>query len=138
MKEDYKPSESEPFMNDKQLDYFKDKILKLKEKILVSMEKLESASKTSFSLSGDIADQASEVSDSASTASLFLREQATLEALEKALARIENGTYGYCETTGNPISIARLEARPTATLSIEAQEAMEIQERVSRSIYASS
>ncbi len=138
MKKDYKPSESEPFMNVDQLNYFKSKILTLKEKIVLSIEKLEDEATAAVSLSGDIVDQATEVADSSSVASLFLREQATLESLEKALARIENGTYGYCEMTGNPISIARLEARPTATLSIEAQEAMEIQARMSRVSRASS
>ncbi|MCY4414458.1 MAG: TraR/DksA family transcriptional regulator [Alphaproteobacteria bacterium] len=134
MSKNYRPSESETFMNPKQVEYFKNKILRLRQQILEALAYIEEHGTRPVAHAGDVVDQANDVFDSTTTALICEREQETLNDLEKALARIENGTYGYCAVTGNPINLARLDARPTATLSIEAQESAERQHRFTRSI----
>ena len=122
-KAQYRPSEDEHFMSSRQLDYFKDKIIARKERILRVLADGHAEDEIDEQMThGDVVDQANDVVMGKSSACQRMHDEETLCALEKALARIENGTYGYCEVTGNPISLARLDAFPTATMSLEAQE----------------
>ncbi|MEI8321427.1 MAG: RNA polymerase-binding protein DksA [Alphaproteobacteria bacterium] len=129
----YKPSPSEPFMNERQKEYFRSKILAWKDELLAgSMETLENLKEESYVHEADLNDRASNEVDRSFELRTRDRERKLLGKLDSALQRIENGTYGYCEETGNPISLARLEVRPIATLSIEAQERHEQKERTHR------
>ena len=129
----YRPSEDEHFMSARQLAYFKEKIIARKEAILRALSDGHSEDYVSEqSMMGDTVDQANDAILSSSSASHRQHDEETLCALEKALARIENGTYGYCEVSGDPISLARLDAFPAATMGIEAQEDFERQARVTR------
>ena len=132
-KAQYKPSEDEHFMSARQLAYFKEKIISRKEILLrVLADGHADDNVGDHNAVGDPADHASDAILSASNASHRQHDEETLCALEKALARIENGTYGYCEVTGEPINLARLDAFPAATMSIEAQENFERQARITR------
>lgn len=129
-KKDYEPSEKEKFMNDRQINYFKNKLLLWKQDLLAdSNSTLESLKGDSLN-KPDIADRAS--LESEKTLELRTRDRARklLSKINKALKKIEEGTYGYCEETLEPISIERLKARPIATLSIEAQEKHEKREKI--------
>ncbi len=129
---EYKPSEKEPFMNKRQLDYFQQKLLDWKEEILSeSRETLANLQDDSANLP-DLIDRASSETDKAIELRARDRQRKLISKIDEALARIDNGTYGYCEETGEPISLKRLEARPTATLSLEAQERHEKREKVYR------
>ena len=127
--EDYVPSVDEDFMNDNQLEYFRQKLLNWK------LELLEEATDTKGSLSAeglqrpDIADRAQVESDASIQLRTRDRERKLISKIDQALNRIDDGSYGYCEDTGEPIGIKRLEARPIATLSIEAQERHEKMEK---------
>ena len=118
----YKPSEKEPYMNPQQIEYFRQKLLKWREELLAeSRETLDHLHEENWH-QADIADRASletEAGVELRTRNRYLKLIAKIDA---AIARIETGEYGYCEETGEPIGLKRLEARPVATLSIEAQE----------------
>jgi len=130
--EDYRPSEDEPFMNDRQRGYFRKKLMVWKEDILrEAKETLEQLQEDS-SNHADIADRASSETDRAIELRARDRQRKLIAKIDSALQRIDDGSYGYCEETGEPISLKRLDARPIATLSIEAQEQHERRERIYR------
>ncbi|HVX74038.1 MAG: RNA polymerase-binding protein DksA [Devosia sp.] len=129
---DYRPTEDEPFMNPRQREYFRRKLENWKEDILrESRETLENLQEESQN-HPDMADRASSESDRALELRTRDRQRKLISKIDAALKRIEDGTYGYCEETGDPIGIARLDARPIATLSLEAQEMHERREKVYR------
>jgi len=129
---DYRPLEKEPFMNPMQLEYFRQKLLRLRAELLQeSNGTLQHLQEESLS-EPDIADRASLETDRALELRTRDRERKLISKIDEALKRIEDGTYGYCEETAEPISLRRLEARPIATLSIEAQERHERMERTHR------
>ncbi|RBM07680.1 RNA polymerase-binding protein DksA [Novacetimonas cocois] len=129
---DYHPSDSEEFMNPLQVEYFRHKLLRWR------AELLKEADETLASLSeggiheADITDRASVETDRALELRTRDRARKLISKINQALQRIEAGTYGYCEETGEPIGLKRLEARPIATLSIEAQERHERMEKIHR------
>jgi DnaK suppressor protein len=130
--QEYRPSESEPFMNDRQKEYFRAKLLRWKEEILrESRETIENLQKENEN-HPDFADRASNETDRSIELRARDRQRKLIAKIDAALQRIEDGTYGYCEETGEPISLKRLEARPIATLSIDAQERHERKEKVYR------
>ena len=128
----YRPLEDEPFMNERQLEYFKQKLLQWKEDILRESRETLSHLQTDTENHPDLADRASSETDRALELRTRDRQRKLISKIDEALRRIEDGSYGYCEETGEPIGIARLEARPIATLSLEAQERHERRERVHR------
>ena len=128
----YRPAESEAFMNERQRDYFRQKLLTWKDEILREARETLTALQTGNENHSDIADRASSETDRSIELRARDRQRKLISKIDAALSRIEDGTYGYCEETGEPISIKRLEARPIATLSIEAQERHERRERVYR------
>jgi DnaK suppressor protein len=129
---EYQPSESEPFMNDRQKEYFREKLLRWKEEILrESRETIENLQKENEN-HPDFADRASNETDRSIELRARDRQRKLIAKIDAALTRIEDGSYGYCEETGEPISLKRLEARPIATLSIDAQERHEKKEKVYR------
>ena len=129
---DYRPSEDEPFMNERQLEYFKQKLFDWKEDILRESRETLSHLQTDTENHPDIADRASSETDRSLELRTRDRQRKLISKIDDALRRIEDGSYGYCEETGEPIGLARLEARPIATLSLEAQERHERRERVHR------
>ena len=129
---EYRPTEDEPFMNPRQREYFRRKLENWKEDILrESRETLENLQEESQN-HPDMADRASSESDRALELRTRDRQRKLISKIDAALKRIEDGSYGYCEETGDPIGIARLDARPIATLSLEAQESHERREKVYR------
>jgi DnaK suppressor protein len=129
---EYRPSDDEPFMNPRQRDYFRNKLNTWKEDILrESRETLENLQEESQN-HPDMADRASSESDRSLELRTRDRQRKLIAKIDAALKRIDDGTYGYCEETGDPIGIARLDARPIATLSLEAQEMHERREKVYR------
>jgi DnaK suppressor protein len=129
---DYRPTQDEPFMNPRQREYFRHKLESWKEEILrESRETLENLQEESQN-HPDMADRASSESDRALELRTRDRQRKLISKIDAALKRIEDGTYGFCEETGDPIGIARLDARPIATLSLEAQESHERREKVYR------
>ncbi|WP_423068249.1 RNA polymerase-binding protein DksA [Devosia sp. CN2-171] len=129
---DYRPTEDEPFMNPRQREYFRQKLERWKDEILrESRETLENLQEESQN-HPDMADRASSESDRALELRTRDRQRKLISKIDAALKRLEDGTYGYCEETGDPIGIARLDARPIATLSLEAQEMHERREKVYR------
>jgi DnaK suppressor protein len=130
--EGYRPTEDEAFMNDRQLEYFRRKLLVWKEDILRESRETLSQLQTETENHPDIADRASSETDRALELRTRDRQRKLISKIDEALRRIEDGSYGYCEETGEPIGLARLEARPIATLSLEAQERHERRERVHR------
>lgn len=129
---DYSPSPDEPFMNEKQLAFFRDKLEDWKADILAgSKSTINNLQEDTASLP-DIVDRASAESDKALELRTRDRQRKLISKIDAALRRIEEGTYGYCDETGEPISLKRLQARPTATLSLEAQERHERRERTLR------
>ena len=129
---DYTPTDDETFMNDRQKIYFRQKLLRWKEDILKEAKDTILALQAENENHPDIADRASSETDRAIELRARDRQRKLISKIESALARIEDGSYGYCEETGEPISLKRLEARPIATLSLEAQERHERNERVFR------
>ena len=129
---DYRPSESEPFMNERQVEYFKQKLQRWKEDILRESRETVSHLQLETENHPDLADRASSETDRALELRTRDRQRKLIAKIDEALRRIEEGAYGFCEETGEPIGIARLEARPIATLSLEAQERHERRERVHR------
>jgi DnaK suppressor protein len=129
---DYRPSEDEPFMNEYHRVYFKQKLMAWKEDIIrQTKETLEGLHEDSTQ-HADLADRATSETDRALELRARDRQRKLISKIDAALARIEDGTYGYCEETGEPIGLKRLDARPIATLSVEAQERHERRERVYR------
>ena len=130
--DNYKPSEDEPFMNAKQLEYFQRKLLSLKADLLVeTRETLEGLQGTTRNIP-DSADRASEETDRSLELRTRDRQRKLVTKIDSALQRIAEGEFGYCEVTGEPISLKRLDARPIATMSLEAQERHERKEKVHR------
>ena len=129
---DYKPTDAEPFMNDRQREYFRGKLLAWKGEILKEAKETLVTLQSESENHPDIADRASSETDRAIELRARDRQRKLIAKIEAAIARIDEGTYGYCEETGEPISLKRLEARPIATLSLEAQERHERNERVFR------
>ena len=130
--DDYRPAEDEPFMNERQLEYFRRKLLAWKEDILNgSKETLAELANGSRSMP-DLADRASEETDRSLELRTRDRQRKLVAKIDEALRRIENGEFGYCDVTGEPISLKRLDARPIATMTLEAQERHERSERVYR------
>ena len=130
LKSEYRPSEAEPFMNDRQRDYFRRKLLLWKEELLRESRETLATLQNENENHPDIADRASSESDRAIELRARDRQRKLISKIEAALGRIDDGTYGYCEDTGEPISLKRLDARPIATLSLEAQERHERREKV--------
>ena len=128
----YRPTDKEPFMNDRQRDYFRQKLLAWREDILREARETLQHLQDENQNHPDFADRASSETDRAIELRARDRQRKLIAKIDEALSRIDDGTYGYCEETGEPISIKRLEARPIATLSIEAQERHERRERVYR------
>ena len=131
-KKNYRPSENEPFMNDRQRDYFRAELLAWKDEILreskITLQTLQEENVNH----PDLADRASSETDRAIELRARDRQRKLISKIDAALQRIEDNTYSYCEETGEPISLKRLEARPIATLSVEAQERHEKREKVYR------
>jgi DnaK suppressor protein len=128
----YRPSDKEPFMNERQREYFRAKLLAWREDILKEAKETLLHLQEENQNHPDLADRASSETDRAIELRARDRQRKLIAKIDEALARIDDGTYGYCEETGEPISLRRLEARPIATLSVEAQERHERRERVYR------
>jgi DnaK suppressor protein len=128
----YRPSDKEPFMNERQREYFREKLLHWKDDILKEAKETLQHLQDENQNHPDLADRASSETDRAIELRARDRQRKLIAKIDAALLRLEDGTYGYCEETGEPISLRRLEARPIATLSIEAQERHERRERVYR------
>jgi DnaK suppressor protein len=129
---DYHPAEDEPFMNERQTEYFRQKLQTWKASILEetrgTIEHMQEGTRNI----PDVADRASEETDRALELRTRDRERKVVSKIDSALRRIEDGSYGYCDDTGEPISLKRLDARPIATYSLEAQERHERKEKVHR------
>jgi DnaK suppressor protein len=132
LQDDYKPSDSEPFMNERQVEYFRRKLLAWKEDILRESKETINHLQDENHILPDVADRASSETDRSLELRTRDRQRKLISKIDSALKRIEDGSYGYCEETGEPIGLKRLDARPIATLSIEAQERHEKRERVYR------
>ena len=130
--EDYSPAEDEPFMNERQLEWFRRELLRQKNELLseskTTIEGLQDGTRNI----PDIADRASEETDRALELRIRDRQRKLVAKIDGALRRIDEGEFGYCADTGEPISLRRLVARPTTTLSLEAQERHERREKVHR------
>ncbi|HVB69262.1 MAG TPA: RNA polymerase-binding protein DksA [Acetobacteraceae bacterium] len=129
---DYRPSEPEEFMNPIQVEYFRQKLLRWRADLIKEADGTLASLSEGGIREADITDRASVETDRALELRTRDRARKLIAKIDQALARIEAGTYGYCEETGEPIGLKRLEARPIATLSIEAQERHERMERVHR------
>ena len=130
--DDYQPADDEPFMNERQLEYFRRKLIAWKNELMDgSRETIEGLQDSARNVP-DIADRASEETDRALELRTRDRQRKLVSKIEGALRRIESGDFGYCEETGEPISLKRLDARPIATLSLESQERHERREKVHR------
>lgn len=130
--EDYRPAEDEPFMNERQLEYFRRKLLNWKADLLDESRTTVTALQDGTRSIPDVADRASEETDRALELRTRDRQRKLITKIDAALRRIEEGEYGYCEVTGDPISLKRLDARPIATMTLEAQERHERREKVHR------
>ncbi|WP_072374937.1 RNA polymerase-binding protein DksA [Hyphomicrobium sp. NDB2Meth4] len=129
---DYRPSEDEPFMNERQRIYFRNKLLAWKDEIIRQARETLAGLHEESTQHADLADRATSETDRALELRERDRQRKLVAKIDAALARIEDGSYGYCEETGEPIGLKRLDARPIATLSVEAQERHERRERVYR------
>ena len=130
--DDYRPAEDEPFMNERQMEYFRRKLLAWKSELVSdSRDTIEGLQDNTRNIP-DVADRASEETDRALELRTRDRQRKLVNKIDAALRRIEEGEYGYCEETGDPISLKRLDARPIATMSLEAQERHERREKVHR------
>ncbi len=130
--EGYRPGDDEPFMNDRQREYFRRKLLLWKEELIRDSELTLTAMQADTDTHPDLVDRASSEGDRAIELRARDRQRKLIAKIDAALARIDDGSYGYCEETDEPISLARLDARPIATLSIEAQERHERREKIYR------
>jgi DnaK suppressor protein len=132
LSEDYRPTEDEEFMNDRQVEYFRRRLLDWKNELIAgSKDTIEGLQDGTRNIP-DVADRASEETDRALELRTRDRARKLVSKIEAALRRIDEGEYGYCDATGEPISLKRLDARPIATLSLEAQERHERREKVHR------
>jgi DnaK suppressor protein len=129
---DYVPSDSEDFMNPLQIEYFRQKLLRWRADLLRDADGTLASLSEGGIHEADITDRASVETDRALELRTRDRARKLISKIDQALARVENGSYGYCEESGEPIGLRRLEARPIATLSVEAQERHERMERVHR------
>lgn len=130
--DDYRPAEDEPFMNERQMEYFRRKLLAWKSELVSdSRDTIEGLQDNTRNIP-DVADRASEETDRALELRTRDRQRKLVNKIDAALRRIDEGEYGYCEETGDPISLKRLDARPIATMSLEAQERHERREKVHR------
>ena len=129
---DYRPSDDEPFMNERQLEYFKQKLMDWKDEILRESRETVTHLQKETENHPDLADRATSETDRALELRTRDRQRKLISKIDEALRRIEDQSYGYCEETGEPIGLARLEDRPVATMSVEAQERHERRERVHR------
>lgn len=130
--DDYHPAEDEPFMNDRQLEYFRRKLIDWRQELLrQSARTIDHLNEGSRNMP-DVADRASEETDRALELRTRDRQRKLIAKIDAALQRIQSGDYGYCEITGDPISLRRLDARPIATMTLEAQERHERREKVHR------
>ena len=130
--EGYRPTDDEAFMNERQKEYFRRKLIKWKGDILREAQETLATLQSENENHPDLADRASSETDRAIELRARDRQRKLIAKIDAALSRIDDGTYGYCEETGEPIALKRLEARPIATLSLEAQERHERNERVYR------
>ncbi len=130
--ESYRPSDAEPFMNERQREYFRRKLIAWRELILAESRDTLNALQLESENHPDIADRASSETDRAIELRARDRQRKLISKIEAALTRIDDGSYGYCVETGEPISLRRLDARPIATLSVEAQERHERREKIYR------
>ena len=130
--EDYRPAEDEPFMNERQLEYFRRKLLDWKAELLDESRHTIEGLQDSTRNIPDITDRASEETDRALELRTRDRQRKLVAKIDSAMRRIDEGEYGYCEVTGEPISLKRLDARPIATMTLEAQERHERREKVHR------
>lgn len=128
----YKPSDEEMFMNDRHRDYFRRKLIAWKDDILRESKETLAALQSENENHPDFADRASSETDRSIELRARDRQRKLISKIDAALSRIDEGTYGYCEETGDPIALRRLDARPIATLSVEAQERHEKRERIYR------
>ena len=128
----YRPSDDEPFMNERQLAYFKKKLLDWKDDILRESKGTVVNLKAETENHPDLVDRATSESDRALELRTRDRQRKLVAKIDAALRRIESGEFGYCEVTGEPISLKRLDARPIATMTLEAQEKHERREKVHR------
>ncbi len=129
---DYAPAEDEPFMNERQVEYFRRKLLGWKADLLDETERTIEGLQGAARSIPDIADRASEETDRSLELRTRDRQRKLISKIDAALRRIDEGEYGYCEKTGEPISLRRLDARPIATMTVEAQERHERREKVHR------
>jgi DnaK suppressor protein len=129
---DYRPLDGEAFMNERQLDYFRQKLNDWKEAILKESQDTLYTLQTESLREPDVTDRASSETDWSIELRTRDRQRKLIGKIDAALRRIEEGEYGYCEVTGEPIALSRLEARPIATMTVEAQERHERQEKISR------
>lgn len=132
MADGYRPHDGEPFMNRQQLEYFRTKLTNWKESILREAQGTLVTLQTESLREPDVTDRASSETDWSLELRTRDRQRKLISKIDLALRRIDEGEYGYCEVTGEPISLGRLEARPIATMTIEAQERHERQEKISR------
>jgi DnaK suppressor protein len=130
--ENYRPSDDEPFMNERQREYFRRKLLAWKEDLLKESRDTLIILQNENENQADLADRASSETDRAIELRARDRQRKLISKIEAAIGRLDEGSYGYCEETGEPISLKRLDARPIATLSVEAQERHERREKVYR------
>ncbi len=130
--DDYRPAEDEPFMNDRQLEYFRRKLTDWRNDLLADSRDTIEGLQDGTRAIPDVADRASEETDRALELRTRDRQRKLVSKIDAALRRIDEGDYGYCEVTGEPISLKRLDARPIATMSLEAQERHERREKVHR------
>jgi RNA polymerase-binding transcription factor len=130
--DDYRPAADEPFMNDKQTEYFRRKLNNWKQELMAGSRDTIEALQDGTRNIPDVADRASEETDRALELRTRDRARKLVSKIDAALRRIDEGEYGYCDVTGEPISLKRLDARPIATLSLEAQERHERREKVHR------
>ena len=129
---EYQPSDDEPFMNERQLEYFRKRLQSWKEDILRASRETLSALQAETENHPDLVDRATSETDRALELRTRDRQRKLIAKIDDALRRIEDGSYGFCEETGEPIGLKRLDARPIATLSLEAQERHERREKVFR------
>ncbi|WP_111734267.1 RNA polymerase-binding protein DksA [Roseovarius amoyensis] len=130
--DNYRPAEDEPFMNERQLEYFRRKLIAWRNELLEGSRDTIVGLQDGTRAIPDVADRASEETDRALELRTRDRQRKLVTKIDAALRRIEDGEYGYCEVTGEPISLKRLDARPIATMSLEAQERHERREKVHR------
>ncbi len=129
---EYRPTDDEPFMSERQLEYFRRKLLVWKDEIRRESRETVAHLQAETENHPDLADRATSETDRSLELRTRDRQRKLISKIDEALRRIDDGSYGYCEETGEPIGLARLDARPIATLSLEAQERHERRERIHR------